>query len=127
MFSRTWPLVVDAVEDGLGPPTKTSLRLHRPRLRGSPRLRGAPDLDPWARRFADAGLLAGARTMTGIQDLRLAWTPEDRRWRLRLQTLAGALVGTAPGSSIAVPLEPDDIDGLLRILRAFRNALATPA
>jgi len=66
-------------------------------------------------------------TMTGIQDVRLTWTPEERRWRLRLQTLAGALIGTAPGSSIAVPLEPDDVDGLLQILRAFLRALTTPA
>jgi hypothetical protein len=65
--------------------------------------------------------------MTGIQDLQLAWAPEEGRWTLRLQTLAGALVGTAPGSSIAIPLEPDDVDGLLQILRAFRRALATPA
>jgi len=65
--------------------------------------------------------------MTGIQDLRLTWSPDERRWTLRLQTLAGALVGTAPGSSIAVPLEPEDVDGLLQILRAFLRALTTPA
>ncbi len=70
--------------------------------------------------------MAGATTMTGIQDLRLTWSPDERRWTLRLQTLAGALVGTAPGSSIAVPLEPEDVDGLLRILRGFLSALATP-
>jgi len=64
--------------------------------------------------------------MTGIQDLRLTWSPDERRWQLRLQTLAGALVGTAPGSSIAVPLEPEDVDGLLQILRGFLSALATP-
>jgi hypothetical protein len=127
LFSRTWPLVVEAVDHGSGPPQRASLRLHRPRLRGSPGLRGEPESDPWAKRFAGAGLLAGAMTMTGIQDLRLTWTPDERTWRLRLQTLAGALVGTAPGSSIAVPLEPDDVDGLLQILRAFRSALATPA
>ena len=127
LFSRTWPLVIEAVGDGSGPPRRTSLRLHRPRLRGSPGLRGEPDSDSWARRFAEAGLLAGAVTMTGIQDLRLTWAPEEGRWTLRLQTLAGALVGTAPGSSIAVPLGPDDVDGLLQILRAFRRALATPA
>jgi len=65
--------------------------------------------------------------MTGIQELRLTWSPDERRWTLRLQTLAGALIGTAPGSSIAVPLEPDDVDGLLQILRALLSALATPA
>ena len=127
LFSRTWPLVVDAVGEGPGPPRPTSLRLHRPRVRGSPRLTGPPSSGPWAGRFEEAGLVAGAMTMTGIQDLRLTWTPDERRWWLRLQTLAGALIGTAPGSSIAVPLEPDDVDGLLQILRAFVRALATPA
>ena len=127
LFSRTWPLVVTAVCDGSGPPAPTSLRLRRPRLRGSPRLMGPPISGPWAWRFAEAGLVAGATTMTGIQDLRLTWSPDERRWTLRLQTLAGALIGTAPGSFIAVPMEPDDVDGLLRILRGFRSALATPA
>lgn len=126
LFSRTWPLVITAAREGPGPPAPTSLRLHLPRLRGSPRLTGPVASGPWAGRFAEAGLVAGATTMTGIQDLRLTWSPDERRWQLRLQTLAGALVGTAPGSSIAVPLEPEDVDGLLRILRGFLSALATP-
>jgi hypothetical protein len=126
LFSRTWPLVIEAADHGSGPSQGASIRLHRPRLRGSPALRGEPGSDPWTERFAGAGLLAGAMTMTGIQDLRLTWAPDEQRWRLRLQTLAGALVGTAPGSSIAVPMEPEDIEGLLRILRAFRSALAAP-
>ncbi len=127
LFSRTWPLVVTAVREGPGPPAPTSLRLRRPRLGGPLGLTGPPVSDPWAGRFAEAGLVAGATTMTGIQELRLTWSPDERRWTLRLQTLAGALIGTAPGSSIAVPLEPDDVDGLLQILRALLSALATPA
>ncbi len=127
LFSRTWPLVVEARATGSGPAGPIVLRLHRRRLRGQPRLRGdSPDTDPWPRRFVGAGLLAGATTMTGIQDLRLEWTPERRTWRLRLQTLAGGLIGTAPGSSIAVPMEPDDVRGLMQILRALRKGATPP-
>jgi hypothetical protein len=129
MFSRTWPLVIEAGAEGSGPDQAIQLRLHRPRLKGSLSLRpeagSSADAPSWGSRFAEAGLLDGATTMTGVQDLLLAWTPGDRRWKLRLQTLAGALVGTAPGSSIAVGLEPEDIEGLLQVLRAFRAAAAT--
>ena len=45
-------------------------------------------------------------------------------WRLRLVTLAGAVIGTGPGAAIPVPLEPDDVKGLLAVLRAFQDAAA---
>ena len=64
--------------------------------------------------------------MTGVQGLRLTWEPGDGRWTLRVHTLAGALIGTAPSSAIAVGFEPEDVDGLLRLLRAFRTAALSP-
>jgi hypothetical protein len=58
--------------------------------------------------------------MTNVRELVLSWSAAGRSWRLRLVTLAGALIGTSPGAAVAVPLEPEDVEGLLRILRAFR-------
>jgi hypothetical protein len=42
-------------------------------------------------------------------------------------TLAGALIGTAPASSVAVPMEPEDVQGLLRILGALSDAAGRAA
>jgi hypothetical protein len=126
LFSRTFPLVVEAAVVGSGPERQLELGLHRSRLRRETSLRSAdepsPEAEAWARRFADQGLLRGASTMTGVQDLRLSWEPMRSRWSLRLQTLAGALIGTAPSSAIAVGLEPEDVAGLLEVLRALRRA-----
>ena len=57
--------------------------------------------------------------MTNVRELRLSYTPAERRWRLRLLTLAGSLIGTSPGAGIVIPFEPEDVDGLVQILRAF--------
>ena len=72
-----------------------------------------------AERFERAGIMDGIRRMTNVRELSLAWSAGERRWRLRLITLAGALIGTSPLTSVAVPLEPDDGEGLILILRAF--------
>jgi hypothetical protein len=126
LFSRTWPLVVKAAVDGAGPPTELALSLHRPRFRGSPHLRTASDDEGWAGRFEEAGLAKGASTMTGIRTLEVSWHPGSRTWALRIETLAGALIGTAPGSAIVVGLEPDDRTGLFQILRAFLRVATRP-
>jgi hypothetical protein len=127
LFSRSWPLVVGASVEGVGPPTPATLSLHRPRLRGSPSLRTQPaDDEDWARRFEEAGMVTGASTMTGIRTLQMTWRPNARTWGLRLETLAGALIGTAPGSAIVVGLEPEDVAGLFHILRAFLAGATRP-
>ena len=68
----------------------------------------------------------GASTMTGIRTLELSWRPEQHKWSLRLETLAGALIGTAPGSALVVGLEQEDRDGLFQVLRAFLRAATRP-
>ena len=129
LFSRTWPLVVHASIEGGGPPTELTLRFHRARFGRPPGLRadgsGSSD-EGWANRFEDAGMTNGASTMTGIRTLELSWRPEQHTWSLRLETLAGALIGTAPGSALVVGLEQEDRDGLFQILRAFRSAATRP-
>src|ERR671931_574655 len=74
LFSRTWPLVVHASVEGIGPPADLNLRLHRARLGRPPSFRaeGASD-EGWAGRFSDAGTTNGASTMTGIRTLELSW------------------------------------------------------
>ena len=57
--------------------------------------------------------------MTNVRDLQLSWSASERTWRIRLVTLAGALIGTSPGAAITVPLEPEDVSGLLALLRGF--------
>ena len=130
LFSRTWPLVIESAVAGQGPARSVALALHRRWLGRRTELRpaagGGTEAAPWAGRFAAAGVLEGAATMTGVQDLRLTWEPRHERWTLRIHTLAGALIGTAPSSAIAVGFEPEDVDGLLRVLRAFRAAALSP-
>ena len=130
MFSRSWPLVIESTMAGTGPGEPLSLG-HRRRP-----FRRATGLEPmgagrteaseaWAHRFEDAGLLRGASEMTSVQDLTVSWRPHEAAWTLRLRTLAGSMIGTAPGSSISVPFEPNDVRGLLIILRAFRAVIAS--
>jgi len=130
MFSRSWPLVIESHLAGPGPGEPLQLRYRRRPFRRPGGLEAVGTGPPaeaaeWARRFEEASLLEGASEMTSLQDLSVAWSPGDGRWDLRLQTLAGSMIGTAPGSSIAVPFEADDIRGLVRILRAFRRAVPT--
>jgi hypothetical protein len=127
LFSRTMQLVVEAHEAGAGPSADAALvmRARRMRRRFELEWRSPPPDDDAARdRFVRAGLSEGARTMTNVQELVLSWSAANRSWRLRLVTLAGALIGTSPGAAVAVPLEPEDVDGLLVVLRAFRTGAA---
>jgi hypothetical protein len=131
MFSRSWPLVIKSALAGTGPAEPLELRLRPGRFR-RPQVLQAVGKEPPAEaperaaRFEEAGLLRGAAEMTSVQDLAVSWRPNERMWELRLQTLAGSMIGTAPGSSIAVPFEPEDVSGLLLVLRAFRRVVATP-
>jgi hypothetical protein len=122
LFSRTLALAVAAEELGIGPDHDLQLRLtpirplrHRRRLvaEGGGAVEGGQV-------FEDAGLLRGVQRMTNVRELRLGWSADERRWRLGLTTLAGALIGTSPMTSVAVPLEPEDVEGLVEIARAFR-------
>lgn len=129
MFSRSWPLVLESAVEATGPAQAVRLRYRRGRWRrpGALEPEGAgppPEAAGWVVRFVEAGLLDGAAEITSIQDLTVRWSPDGHAWTLRLVTLAGALIGTAPGSSIVVPFEPEDLTGLLTMLRAFRQAAA---
>lgn len=123
LFSRTMQLVATASVAGVAGPAEDGvidLRTRRLLRRGQLEWREpAPQGDDAALRFADAGVSRGAETMTNVRELTIAWSSADRRWTLRLVTLAGALIGTAPGSAIPIGLEPEDVDGLLAVLRAF--------
>jgi hypothetical protein len=127
LFSRTWPLIVTSSIEANGPGARLILRLQKHRFGRAPSLDpgGASD-EGWGTRFEEAGVTNGASTMTGIRSLEVTWQPEQHTWMLRLETLAGALIGTAPGSALVVGLEQDDRDGLFQILRAFRSAATRP-
>jgi hypothetical protein len=100
-----------------------SVRLRRSGLRRQPSLVGTSSDAGWGRLLEEAGMLQGIGTMTNVISL------EARRdgggAGLRLATLAGSLIGTAPGSWVAVPMEPEDVRGLLQILRALSVAAAS--
>ena len=124
LFSRTLALEVSAEADGAGPAQDVALQLSTPgvirrRRRFTMTGQGPKATTDGAERFERAGIMDGIRRMTNVRELSLAWSAGERRWRLRLVTLAGALIGTSPLTSVAVPLEPDDGEGLILILRAF--------
>jgi hypothetical protein len=124
MFSRTFALVVEASVPVIGPEHDASATLRRTGLRRQLSLApGRSDGSPaWSQRLEDAGLLEGVEAMTNVVSLE-AWRGAGHRAAgLRLTTLAGALIGTTPTSAVAVPMEPEDVQGLLRILRAFSDA-----
>jgi hypothetical protein len=125
LFSRTFALSISARVEGQGPAQDLTLRLGRHGLRRRMELRAEPTsaaADDWPARFEHHGLLAAALRMTSVQELTMEWRPRSHAWRLRLRTLAGALIGTSPSTWVAVPFEPEDLDGLFGTLRAFRRA-----
>ena len=128
LFSRTLQLVIEAQVSGPGPSGDARIAARARRLRRRLDLEWVGSLPPGEEgtrdRFVRAGLSAGARTMTNVRELVVSWSAAEAMWRLRLVTLAGAVIGTAPGAAIPVPLEPDDVNGLLAVLRAFRDAAA---
>ncbi len=130
LFSRTFALVVEASATGHGPNEDAAASLNRSPLRR--RLELEP-FDPmpasreWSETLQRSGLLEGVRTMTNVVALQARWHTKERTGRLRLTTLAGALIGTSPTTSVAVPLEPEDVEGLLRILAAVSAAVQPPA
>jgi hypothetical protein len=119
-------LVVEADVEGDGPEHIGAAELRKARFRKSASLRWDPlghrEGTSWCRRFEDRGVVDGMMMMTSVQSLILRWAPPQRRWLLRLETLAGALVGTSPGASVAIPIEPDDREGLLKILQGLKSA-----
>ena len=128
LFSRTRQLVVESEAPGRGPSDDGTLvvRARRLRRRFDVEWLGSTAEERGEGRHASlaAGLAAGARTMTNVRELSCGWSASERRWRLRLVTLAGALIGTSPVAAVAVPLEPEDVDGLLAVLRAFKAGAA---
>src|SRR6266536_2417035 len=108
LFSRTFALLVEASPPGRGPGADVSATLEWTGLRRRRTLAGggAPgEGEAWASRLQDAGLLDGVGTMTNVVSLEARWDASRATARLRLTTLAGALIGTTPTSSVAVPLD----------------------
>jgi hypothetical protein len=128
LFSRTFALLVEASAPGRGPGADVSATLKWIGLRRRRTLAGGTpgEGEAWARRLRDAGLLDGVGDMTNVVSLEARWDAARATARLRLTTLAGSLIGTTPTSSVAVPLEPEDVRGLLKLLRALARA-ADPA
>ena len=118
LFSRTLFLVVEAEVASRGPSQQGVAELHRGRFGRRSSLRWEPagqgEEQAWCLRFAEAGVIRGAEAMTNIQRLVLRWVPAEGTWRLRVETLAGALIGTSPGASVAVPMHAN---GKRRALR----------
>ena len=129
MFSRTFLLVVEAFapvivreHDASASLTKTGWRRRLSLVPGR-----SDGSKAWAERLEHAGLLKGVGAMTNVLSLE-AWREAGRGAAgLRVTTLAGALIGTAPASSVAVPMEPEDVQGLLRILGALSDAAGRAA
>jgi len=128
LFSRTLALVVASEVSGEGPATEGVVELRKGRWGRGSSLRWRPAAgsrsgdasgEDWARRFTREGVLTGADLMTSVQSLTLRWAAGPSVWRLELVTLAGALIGTSPSTQVAVPMEAEDVDGLLAILRAL--------
>lgn len=128
LFSRTQQLVVEARQRGPGPAGDAALAMRTRTLRRRWELEWVgeppPSPDLTGRRFVRCGLVEGARSMTNVRELILTWSASGSAWKLRLVTLAGAVVGTSPGAAITVRLEPEDCSGLIAILRSFRSAAA---
>lgn len=124
LFSRTLALVVEAATAGRGPSEAVGAAIGRQGLRRRWALRPSATsaaAGQWAGRLELAGLLEGVQTMTHVGALEATWDPARGMAHLRLVTLAGALIGTTPTTSVAIPLEPEDVTGLLRILAALRD------
>jgi hypothetical protein len=121
IFSRTMSLVITSSLTGEGPMADGTATLRKGRLLLRSRLQWQPPSEEgaaWCRRFEEAGLLGGVAAMTSVQHLAIGWTVASRRWDLWLETLAGALIGTSPATTVAVPMEPEDVEGLLIILQS---------
>jgi hypothetical protein len=126
LFSRTFLLVVSCEVPGPGPGQDGTAVLDKGWWRRRGRLRWQPrsaDAGTWCERLAEAGLLEGIARMTSVQQLAVEWSAAAGTWRLRLETLAGALIGISPSSAVAVPIERADVEGLTQVLEAFRAAV----
>jgi hypothetical protein len=123
LFSRTFPLTLDAQEIGPGPPSGGLVELHKARWGHRTQLRWRTPVPPkgewWLERLEGTGLIRGAQQMTSVQVMTLAWESADHRWKLHMETLAGAVIASGPLMPILVPLEPDDVEGILTVLRSF--------
>jgi hypothetical protein len=57
--------------------------------------------------------------MTSVQRLELTWSASAGTCRFSMITLAGSMIGAAPAVMYAVPMEDEDVTGVLMILRAL--------
>jgi hypothetical protein len=123
LFSRTFPLRVEAEVPAPGPAAGGTLAWEPARPFRRSRLRWvgpAPDHEGrWRSAVSASGLVLGAERMTSVQRLELAWSAGAGTSRLSMLTLAGSMIGAAPAVMYAVPMEDDDVAGVLMILRAL--------
>jgi hypothetical protein len=123
LFSRTFPLRIEAEVRVPGAPAGGALLWEPSRPFRRSRLRWAgpapEDEVRWRSAVAASGLDRGAERMTSVQRLELAWSAPAGTCRLSMTTLAGSMIGAAPAVMYAVPMEDDDVAGVLMILRGL--------
>jgi hypothetical protein len=124
LFFRANYLVVESSVPGEGPPDDGDLTFRfrgplsrqRAHLRWRKAVRGGEE---WTERLRDP-LMQGIEDVEGIEALQIHWNARRRSWHLRLKTLSGSLVGgfmiLMP---IAVPIEPREAAGIIRVIDAL--------
>lgn len=124
LFFRANYLIAESSIPGDGPAEDGELRF---RFRGPPgrqrsllRWRGrSAGGEEWAARLREP-LMRGVGSVDGIESLEIHWDARRRRWQLRLKTLSGSMVGgfmiLMP---ISVPLEPQEAEGIIRMIDAL--------
>jgi hypothetical protein len=124
LFFRANYLVVESSVPGEGPAEDGELAFRfrgplsrqRASLRWRKPVRGGEE---WAGRL-EPPLREGIDDVEGIEALHIGWNARRRLWRLSLKTLSGSMVGgfmvMVP---IAVPLEPREAEGIIRMIDAL--------
>jgi hypothetical protein len=124
LFFRANYLVVEAEVPGGGPSSDGELRFRFrgpfSRQRASLRWRTpVPGGEEWTARLQDP-LVEAVGSIEAVESLSIRWRARSRTWRLELTTLSGSMVGGfMTAMPIAIPLEPDEVTGILGLVDAL--------
>jgi hypothetical protein len=129
LFFRANYLVVESSVPGEGPPEDGDLAFRfrgplsrqRARLRWRKPVRGGQE---WADRLREP-LLDGIGEVEGVEAFQIHWNARRRLWQLRLKTLSGSMIGGFMVlMPIAVPIEPQEVRGIIRMIEALTSTRA---